>query len=694
MPFLGVSDRQVTGSPDISPQGLVLAYDLRTITKRGTIRDFSGKGNDGRVIGTELVPGPFGTARAFRQASDYVALPFERSLHIRGPISLAVWARFTQLGAHQHILAYDDLYTLWIDENDRFRFSDTRGNAFESSPGAAPLGTWTSVVAVFAGRRGDPLTGRNIAFYVNGSPVAGRASGVWDPGVPIEGYVGKESHEGQFYLPFLGEIAAVLIFRRALSHREADAFANVPALGSDVGQALERDTGLAAMPSPVRPIPDVGWSQPQASLRTAEPLARLVPPGAVRLRDGTWTEGPPARARIHVPPRVVRITNIMPPYRIPTLEILQDSPQIRFEQWVMAAYERSRRWNPPSPRVRIFRDWGIDLSHRDMTTAHFNPGIIRELSRRPPDFVILGGYEQPTCLYAGLLLARTGVPFLLSSESIHLGDSLVGRQAPFLVQKLVQRCEGVIVPGTASRNHFVGLGVPEDRIFVAPNAVDVDRFAPAQSPAEKRKAREALGLPQDKCLCLYVGRLTRTKGLVDLLDAFAGLPPGRNPHLVVVGQGPLRGVLEARVAQEPALRGRVSFVGYVSEDLLPKYYMACDLFVFPTRRDIWGLVLNEAMCAGLPAISSDAAAASRDLIDEGVNGLVVPAGRPPLLRDALLRLSNDPDLRASMGVRARERILEGFTPRHQAMGFLDAIVTTLRRLGRIEEHGLEIEALS
>src|SRR5207247_1977718 len=179
--FAGVSEHLPTGSPEISRAGLVLAYDMRTLTPRGALKDLSGRGNDGTLMGTELVEGPFGLARGFRDASDYVGLPFDRKLHIRGPISLAAWVRFAQLGVHQHIVAYDDLYTLWIDENDRFRFSDTRGDAFESDPRVVPVGEWAALVATFSGRRGTPLDVRNISIYVNGARAPGRAFGVWNP---------------------------------------------------------------------------------------------------------------------------------------------------------------------------------------------------------------------------------------------------------------------------------------------------------------------------------------------------------------------------------------------------------------------------------------------------------------------------------------------------------------------------------
>ncbi|TLZ53221.1 MAG: glycosyltransferase [Methanobacteriota archaeon] len=675
MSFEGISSQFPTGSPEISARGLVLSYDMRTLARRGALRDFSGKGNDGAVEGTHVVPGPFGPALGFRTASDYIGLPSARALHARGAFTIAVWLRFTGLGVHQHILSYDDLYSLWIDENDRFRFSDTRGDAFESDPGIVSTQRWCALVATFNGRRGTRLNGRNIALYVNDCRAPGRAFGIWNPGRPVEGYVAKESHEGQFYLPFFGDIAAVLLFRRPLSSEEARAFAHAPSISGESGSLWSGEA--------TRVRPELGTGR-----------ARPTSPGPVRAVQGdegpSWSRNAVGGTRTL--PRVVRITNLLPPYRLPVLDLLEASPWLQFETWLMASAERNRRWTPPRSRyVRVFRDWGLDFSHRDMFTAHFNPGMIRELSDHPPDLVILGGYEQPTCLALSFLLGGMGIPFLLSSESTSLGGSLVGQWAPSLVRKLVSRSAGVIVPGRASREHLLELGASNDRIFVAPNAVDVERFSPVGSPEEKQALRAALGLPAGT-VCLYVGRLTESKGLPDLIQAFRSVQRGgTEAHLLVVGEGRLRAKMESWIENDPSLRGRVRIVGYAPEEALPEYYRAADIFVFPTRRDVWGLVLNEAMSSGLPTVSSDGAAAALDMVEDGISGTVVPRGDPRALEAALAELCNDPDLRERMGDAARERVLARFTPRHQATGFLRAIETTLARVGRVEGDLPELE---
>lgn len=666
--FVGVSESLATGSEGISPEGLVLAYDMRTLTKENAVVDFSGSRNDGRIFGTEVVPGPFGPARRFQAPGDYVRLPHRRSLHLRGPLSIAAWLRFSQLGAHQHIVSYDDLYSLWIGEKNRFRFADTRANYYESEPDLVSVGEWCALVATFSGRPGTPLHGENISLFVNGRRAPGRAVGVWKPGRVVEGFVAKESHGGQFYLPFRGEIASLLLFRRSLSADEAWVFSNA---GS---RTEETPSGLAA------PRPDIGGPM----IGMPNPARVAGAEHAIGSRQPLSTNAP----RVRITPRIVRIVNLLPPYRQRQHEILRDNPDMVFETWLMTRSERNRKWEVPlDPTVRVFRDVGIDLSHRDMFTVHFNPGMARELSRRPPGLVLLGGYEQPTCIFVGLLLDRMRVPFLVLSESVSLGDSPLGRRAPFLVRALLRRCAGVIVSGRTAMDHALALGVPEDRIFVASPSVDVSRFVPPTSAAMKKEIRDLLGLSA-KTVCLYVGRLVPWKGIDDLLDAFSMLRPSDlGLHLQLVGDGPSRAAVESRVAADPILRGNVTLTGHVSEETLEKFYAAADIFVFPTRRDVWGLVLNEAMSAGLAVVASDGAAAARELIEDGTQGVVVPAGRPEALADALRRLHGDRGLRERMGIAARERILSGFTPRHQAQGIVRAVTATLMRLGRWENDG-------
>jgi hypothetical protein len=223
--YLGISAHYPTGSPAIGLDGLVAAYDMETVTPDGQLHDFSGQQNHGTLHQATLVPGLFGLARQFATTDDAVHLPENPTLALDGPLSLALWVRVDQLGLHQHLLACDDQFTLWITPDNHVRFTDTLGDGFETVDALATA-TWYSLVAVFHGTAGDVLTDDTIAVFLDGQPVDGRMFGRWRPGglyAQDACYIGFESHQGEpahQTLPFEGVIDELLIFSRALTWSE------------------------------------------------------------------------------------------------------------------------------------------------------------------------------------------------------------------------------------------------------------------------------------------------------------------------------------------------------------------------------------------------------------------------------------------------------------------------------------------
>ena len=237
--YLGISDQDPTGSPAISRDRLVAAYDMETLASDGKLKDFSGNNHHGTIHQTTTVTGLFGKARQFSTASDAIHLPENPRFAIDGPLSVAMWVRVHRLGLHQHLLACDDKFTFWITQENNIRFADTLEHGFQSVGGIATA-TWYSLVGVFKGTAGDRLTGDNIAVFINGKPIAGGAFGrpragsshkIWSPGVLHDKdacYLGFESHQGEpthQQLQFEGDIDEVLIFSRALTLAEVEGHA-------------------------------------------------------------------------------------------------------------------------------------------------------------------------------------------------------------------------------------------------------------------------------------------------------------------------------------------------------------------------------------------------------------------------------------------------------------------------------------
>ncbi len=166
----------------------------------------------------------------------------------------------------------------------------------------------------------------------------------------------------------------------------------------------------------------------------------------------------------------------------------------------------------------------------------------------------------------------------------------------------------------------------------------------------------------------FAGRLVPQKGVLDLLEAAAGLPQAR---LLIVGSGELEAALRRRAAA-PDLQGRVEFAGRVPSAQLPALYRRMDLFVLPSRttphwKEQFGRVLLEAMASGVPVIGSDSGEIPQVI---GAAGLTFPEGDIPALRAALASLLADPARRAELGRRGRERVLERYTHKKVAQAYV------------------------
>jgi glycosyltransferase involved in cell wall biosynthesis len=362
--------------------------------------------------------------------------------------------------------------------------------------------------------------------------------------------------------------------------------------------------------------------------------------------------------------RVALLTEIPAPFRIPLFNELSQ----RLELDVLFLAERD-----PRRLYRLHRD-ELRFRHRVLRGRGalvrgkwvvVNPDVARALDAARPDLVIVGGWNQPAFWRALRWARRRRVPVAAWVESTARDARSGSPVTEWAKRRFVAGCDAFIVPGPASETYLRSLGVDPARIAVAPNAVDPgifrDRVAKLRGERDDLRAGRGLGRPT----FLAVSRLSPEKGVDVLLRAFAGL----DADLVVAGGGPEEEAL--RALAPPGAR----LLGHVDRDELPAWYACADAFVLPSRSDVWAMSVNEAAAAGLPLIVSDAAGSACELVEEGVNGLVVPAGDVAALRGALERVAGDPDFRQSAGARSAE-IAERYTP----AAWADAVEALVRRL--------------
>lgn len=233
---------------------------------------------------------------------------------------------------------------------------------------------------------------------------------------------------------------------------------------------------------------------------------------------------------------------------------------------------------------------------------------------------------------------RHGVPVLVRGDS-QLGTprSRVKRLAKEIVyRRVLQQFDGFLHVGQRNREYLLHYGAAPDRLFHVPHFVDNEWFrrqAVAAGP-DLPALRQGLGLGVKDRVVLFAGKLIAKKRPSDVIRAMSVLRRrGAEDTLVVVGSGPLHADLE-RLADE--LNVAIRLVGFQNQSEIARWYAMADLLVLPSDGgETWGLVVNEAMACGTPAVVSDAVGCGPDLIVEGVTGSVYPMADTTALAGAL-----------------------------------------------------------
>jgi glycosyltransferase involved in cell wall biosynthesis len=290
----------------------------------------------------------------------------------------------------------------------------------------------------------------------------------------------------------------------------------------------------------------------------------------------------------------------------------------------------------------------------------WSAGLNRALSEIKPDALWVHGYHRATNLEAMLLARLRGIPVLLRDEATLISAArsapkrLIKQAALRTVDKMTS---AFLAIGSLNHAFWRSYGVPESKLFDMPYAVDnsffQNRIAAAAEGGEA--ARKALDLEPGRPVILFVGKLIDRKRPLDLLRAYAKVanePALRSPYLLVAGSGPLMPQLEQEAKGLPGVR----LLGFQNQTQLAGLYGLTDLFVLPSERESWGLVVNEAMNAGVAVIASDRIGAAADLVQAGVNGFTYPVGDAEALSVCLRTTLGNPQRLKAMGAASKSLI--------------------------------------
>lgn len=373
--------------------------------------------------------------------------------------------------------------------------------------------------------------------------------------------------------------------------------------------------------------------------------------------------------------RIALLTNFVPPYRVSVFQYLQQRSK-DFQVFISAPMEADRKWPVywADLRVRVQRSfslrcgWSHPNRFTDKITLHFPYDTIPALVWYSPDVVISGEMGARTLQAAAYCALAPRARLIIWATLSEITEQNRGAIRGLLRRVLLRSADAVLVNGESGKRYVRAFGVEPKRIFRVPQTVDIEEYLaiPDGRPSEKRRR------------ILICGQLIERKGIlpfVEHAERWACLHPGELLEVWIAGDGPLR---EELSALKPAANFRLKLLGNIEYSELSSVYAECGLLAFPTLADEWGLVVVEAMAAGLPILGSLYSQAVEDLVSDGSNGWTFLPDRPNETIQALDRAltSTQAELDA-MGICARKKVRE-MTPAVMADQIITAVDTSER----------------
>ena len=345
--------------------------------------------------------------------------------------------------------------------------------------------------------------------------------------------------------------------------------------------------------------------------------------------------------------KVAFVSVVPSPYQRDLFRALAARAEVELSVFYLEAAAPDSPWPDQAlaPYERILRGGWLPLGSA-RCHANWPPPRLRDY-----DVVVMNTLMSLT----GQWLMRTslrGRRWIFWGERLNRGGALHAALAAPL-----HRARGIAAIGSFAERDYRER-FPEPQHFCIPYYCDLTAFL-----AAPRRVRA-----DGRVVFLFCGQMIARKGVDLLLAAFQRL--GESARLLLVGR---EAELPALLAPLPAdVRERISYAGFQPPEELPRFFAQADVFVLPSRYDGWGVVVNQALGAGLPVICSDMAGAGHDLVEDGVNGLKFRSGDASALAEKMERVASAPEVLEKWGAASREKA-HAWTPEVGAAKWVEAL---------------------
>lgn len=344
------------------------------------------------------------------------------------------------------------------------------------------------------------------------------------------------------------------------------------------------------------------------------------------------------------------VCNSLTPYRVHFhRRLAHELPGLRLAT-LLTHHEKARDWVLPDlPELGI-----VDLSEGDAIGGSLRPGaLLREwrrggrtieaLKRLGAAAVVVNGYNDPGRLRVLRWCKHNRLPCWIWADSNIASEDRLSPAKRWLKRRFLNQvmplATGFFACGSLGRAYWEHYGAKPQQVFVSPYEPDYALIENV-SDAEVDAARQRYGLAAERRRLVFSGRLVPVKRVDLLIHAFAAIAAQRPEwDLVILGDGPLREALRSQTPDH--LADRIKWLGFLGDQAeVSRVYRASDVLVLPSDYEPWALVVNEAVAAGMAVVASHVVAAAVELVADGANGRLFPAGDCGKLAAALLEVTD------------------------------------------------------
>lgn len=344
--------------------------------------------------------------------------------------------------------------------------------------------------------------------------------------------------------------------------------------------------------------------------------------------------------------KVFILTTVMAPYRVDLFNEIGKFCDLHvcFEQ----KHDRCRNDNWYNNVAKNFKL--ITLKKWDKSINYIKLEIIKYIRKEKIDIAVAYEYSTITSMLFMQVCIMKNIPYLINCDGAFINRNIVKDK---IKKHFISHSAACLANGRHAEKYFLYYGAKETNIFTHEfsSLHESEILKTIISDKEKSKIKKKLNL-EDKITVISIGQFIDRKGFDVLIKAWKDISNEYN--LVLIGGGEKKQEYETQI-KNLNLKN-IKIIDFMEKKELDDFYMASDLFVLPTREDVWGLVINEAMALGLPIITTDKCIAGLELVENDINGFIIPADDEIELVDKINMVLDNIDIKHKMGEASLEKI--------------------------------------